>query len=162
MKRILVTVATCVVASPFLWLTAQPAGASPQTLGGWDAAAMKKAVEDIGYETKELNKEPGKEKYEFKLTRDGLDIPIAIEISPSKNYIWLTVFLGAAPKPESAKNAELLKKNSEVQPCQFYVTSKGNLMLAYPLDNRSMSNAILRTKVDKLAADVGKTKDIWQ
>jgi hypothetical protein len=130
--------------------------------GVWDAAAAKRAVEDIGYETKELNKEPGKEKYEFKITRDGFDIPMGIEISPSKNYIWLTVFLGPAPKSDSTKNADLLRKNSEVQPCQFYVTSKGNLMLAYPLDNRGMSNPVLRAKVDKLAADVVKTKDVWQ
>lgn len=144
----------------------RPVGAqdSAASSGQFDAAALKKAVEDIGYETKALNAEAGKEKYEFNLTRDGLKIPIATEISGSRSYIWFTVFLGEAPGESSApasKFAALLKSNAEIQPAQFYITKKGGLMMGITIENRAMTNALVRRTVEMIASHVVKTKDVW-
>ncbi len=126
-----------------------------------DGPALKAMITNLGYEPKELNAEVGKEKYEFTLNSHDLDIPVAAEISASKNYLWLTVFLGTPPPTDSAKNAELLKKNFEVQPSMFYVTTKGNLMMGIAVDNRSITPAVLLRNVKKITEDVGSTKDLW-
>jgi hypothetical protein len=142
----------------FAGLTYGVAEAGAQS-GQFDAAQLKSAIEGLGYETKALNTEAGKEKYEFKLTRGGLDVPIAAEISPSKNFIWLTVFLG---EPKADKALELLKQNGKIQPTNFYVTDKGSLMLGFAIDNRSMTAAILRQRIDKLTDDTVKTRSYWE
>ncbi len=129
-----------------------------------DANEVSKLVQGLGYELKTLNSEVGKEKYEFTITKDGLDIPIAVEVSGSKNYIWFTVFFGEAPKAEEAKGAKmhaLLNWNFKVQPCQFYITDKGNLMLAFAVDNRNVTPPVLRRVIDKLSDDAARSKDAW-
>lgn len=130
--------------------------------GQWDTAQLKKAINDLGYETKELVSTPGKEKYEFTLTRGDLDIPIAAEISGSKSYVWLTVFLGPSPSAPNAKHSELLKATFKIAPCHFYVTDKGSLMCGIPIENRSMANSLLRKNIDKIADDVVSTRSIWE
>lgn len=142
---------------------AQDGTASPD--GAWDAATLKKAISDIGYEPKVLESAPGKEKVEFAIEKGGFTIPVAAEISPSKNYVWLTVRLGDAPKDfdsAGAKLGALLKANAKVQPCQFYITEKGTLMLALPVDNRSLTNPVLRRRVDFLTNTVVEQKGVWQ
>lgn len=124
-----------------------------------DAAKLKAMINGLGYETSDLNTEVGKEKYQFKITKGSLDVPMAAEFSPSKNYIWFTVFLGAS-KP-TLKFEDMLKRNSEIQPSQFYITSKGNLMMAIAIDNRSVSAAVMKRNVDKLADDVESTQSLW-
>lgn len=132
--------------------------------GQWDTALLKKGIEDIGYETKTLNKEEGKETYEFKVTRGGLDIPIMAEITSSKSYIWLTAVVGFLKEGEgdAAKYRKLLQANAEIQPCHFFITKGDRLKIAIALDNRGMTNPALRKSVEKLANDVVGTKAIWQ
>jgi hypothetical protein len=125
-------------------------------------ADLRTMVLNLGYETKELSKETGK--FEFTAKRDDLDIPIAVEVSASKRYVWLTVFLGEMAKlPDPGERAmNLLKQNFKTQPAHFYVTDKGNLMLGMPIDNRGLAPAILRRCVDKIAADTASTTSLWQ
>jgi hypothetical protein len=124
-------------------------------------ADLKPMLDGMGYESKVLNAEAGKEKYEFKLTKGGLDVPMAIEISPSGRYIWLTVFLGKGPDAASPKNSQLLHQNAKQQPTQFYITDKENLMIALPVENRAMTAIILRRNVDKLVDDVVSSQAMW-
>jgi hypothetical protein len=49
-----------------------------------------------------------------------------------------------------------------VQPSQFYITSKGKLMIGLPIDNRGVTNAALRRCIDKVAGDVVNQKSVWQ
>lgn len=125
-------------------------------------AELKTMVENMGYTTKELSKDTGK--FEFTITKEGLDIPIAAEVSGSKRYVWLTVFLGDFGKlsDQEARAVKMLKQNFKIQPSQFYVTEKGNLMMAMPLDNRTINAAVLRRCTDKLSNDVSSTKELWQ
>jgi len=129
-----------------------------------DAASMKALVSGLGYELKTLNAEEGKEKYEFTITKGGLDIPVAAEISASTNYVWFTIFFGEGPSAAEAKGPKmhaLLNWNFKVQPCQFYITDKGNLMLAVAVDNRGINAAVMRRVIDKLIDDAVRSKDAW-
>ncbi|MBX3118752.1 MAG: hypothetical protein KF784_06775 [Fimbriimonadaceae bacterium] len=138
-------------------------GAQAQESARVDAKQLKTLITGLGYTVKDLNTEVGKEKYEFTITRDDLDIPIAAEISGSKNYVWLTVYLGDQPKDAAftAKALPILKQNFKIQPCQFYVTAKDALMVAIAIDNRNVDAAVLRRNIDKLGADVAGSKDLW-
>lgn len=123
---------------------------------------LRSMLEQLGYEVKDLVKDAGKEKYTVTVTRGGLDIPIAYEISSNNGYIWLTVNLGDAPSESSSKNAALLRQNGKIQPCQFYVTEKGLLMMGFPVENKNVTNALLRQRTDTIADNVSKTEDIWK
>jgi hypothetical protein len=125
-------------------------------------ARLKEMLVQLGFTVKDLVTTPGKEKYEIKTTKDGLDVPIAYEISGSTNYIWLTVLLGKPPAEGSVLNASLLKQNAKIQPCQFYVTEAGNLMMGLAVDNRGVNNALLRRYTEFVTGKVTETKSFWQ
>jgi hypothetical protein len=127
-----------------------------------EAKQLRDVLVQLGYEVKDLVTDPGKEKYTATFNKDGLDIPVGYEISPSKNYIWLTVNLGGAPTESSPKCFALLKQNAKIQPTFFYVTESGRLMAAQALLNRNVTNADLRKASEVITSDIGKTKDVWQ
>jgi hypothetical protein len=127
-----------------------------------DRKQLRDMLTQLGYDVKDIVKDAGKEKYSAVFNRDGLDIPVGYEISPSNGYIWLTVNLGDAPSDSSLKNFALLKQNAKIQPSFFYITDSGRMMMALPIDNRNVTNVILRQRSESIAANVGKTKDIWQ
>jgi hypothetical protein len=124
-------------------------------------AQLRTMLVQLGYEVKDLEKEPGKEKYEIKLVTAGYNVPMGVEISPSGNYIWLTVFLkGETPSGEKA--VKLLRRNAEIQPSFFYVTKSDRIMLALPVENRNVSNPVLKSRLEKVAGDVDKSADDWK
>lgn len=127
-----------------------------------DRKQLRDTLTQLGYEVKDIVKDAGKEKYAVTFTRDGLDIPVGFEISPSGSYIWLTVNLGDAAPESAPKHLALLKQNSKIQPTFFYVTDSGRLMAALAIENRGVTNAIIRLRAETVSENVGKTKDIWQ
>ena len=133
-----------------------------QSCDALTSAQLKEKLIQLGNEVKDLNSTEGKEKYEVKFTTPTLDVPVAFELSASKNFVWLTVFLGTPRADTSVMNAELLKQNFSIQPCQFYITSKGNLMMGLAIENRGLTNAIIKRHSDKLVADVASTASFWQ
>ena len=128
-----------------------------------DGPGLRGVLENMGYSLKDLNKEAGKEKYEFMITKDGYDVYVAAEVSPSKRFVWLTSFLGETSKIADfdTKATKFLNRNTSIQPTQFYVTDRGNLMIAIAVDNRDVNAAVLRHRVDKLTGDVSATSDLW-
>ncbi len=123
--------------------------------GRWDAPQLKKSLGELGYEPKELTET----KWEVKLTKAQLNVPVGSEVSPSGNYIWLTARLGEAPSDEKA--GRLLRRNAKIQPTQFYITEKGALMVGICCENRAMTNAILRKALEKITDDVVATAEEW-
>ncbi|MEQ1821297.1 MAG: hypothetical protein ABL949_02185 [Fimbriimonadaceae bacterium] len=123
---------------------------------------LREMLVELGYEVTDISKEEGKEKFSVKFTKNQLNIPVGFEISPSNSYIWLTVNLGDAPKEGNTKCLNLLKQNSKTQPTFFYVTESGRLMAALPVENRNVSNAVLRLRAETVSDNVGKTKEFWQ
>lgn len=124
-----------------------------------DHAGFKAMVENLGYTTKEIGTDEAK-KFEFTITKDGFNIPMAGEISPSKNYAWITVSFGVK-EGESPKYREMLKANARVQPVFFYLTSKDYLMMGLAMDNRGINPTSLRRTIDKVSNDVVSTSDLW-
>ena len=122
-------------------------------------ATLKSTIAGLGYEIKDLSTTAGSEKYEFTIVASGFNFPISAEISPSKAYCWFTLFMGTTKA--TTPYQELLEKNAEVQPCQFYVTSKGNLMMGLALENRGPTPAMLRKAIDFLSAQAAKTSTTW-
>jgi hypothetical protein len=127
-----------------------------------DRKQLREKLVQLGYDIKDLVTDPGKEKYSTVVVRDGLDIPIAFELSGSAKYIWLTVNLGNAPAANLELNNTLLKQNSKIQPCLFYITDAGRLMMGLPLNNLGVTNAYLRERIEFIATNVGSTKLLWQ
>ena len=140
---------------------AQGNAGSPTDCGPINQSKLKELLVQLGYTPKEIVSTPGKEKYEIKITRNGLDVPMGLEVSPSTNYIWLTVFLGKAPS-DSSKYFQFIKQNSKIQPALFYVTDSGNLMMGLPVDNRGINNALLKRYTEFIAGKVADSKNIWQ
>ena len=123
---------------------------------------LKEKLEQMGFAVKTINEKAGEEKYEVTHPGSGFSVPVGYEISASTNFIWLTTFLGKADTADAEKNLEILKENGNIQPSFFYITAKGNLMMAVAVENRGITAAILRRHIDKLVGDVSKTSALWQ
>ena len=134
---------------------------TPSDCGPINQTRLKELLIQLGHTVKDIVTTPGKEKYEIKINKGGLDIPMGLEISPSTNYIWLTVNLGKPPS-DSSKYFQFIKQNSKIQPALFYVTDSGNLMMGLPVDNRGINNALLKRYTEFIAGKVADTKDSWQ
>ena len=144
---------------------ADPTTPEPVQVERLDAASLKQALTDGGYNPKVLNSEVGKEKFSIDITRSNLNIPIGVEVSPSKRFIWFTANLGNAPDPATApasRFADLLKANTKIQPAFFYITSKGLLMMGVPLENRSLNAASIRYCIDKLSEETVNQSAVWK
>lgn len=122
---------------------------------------LRELLVGLGYEVTDIVKDEGKEKYRCDFERDGLKIPVGYEISPSGNYIWLTVNLGK-PNLDGEKALNLLKQNARIQPTFFYFTDSGFLMAGLAIENRAVSNVVLRQRSESIAANIGSTKSFWQ
>lgn len=122
-----------------------------------DLAAVHKMLDDLGYASTEKGKS-----YQIKITQGGLDIPISVELSESGTNIWLTTFLGNDADRNAARALILLKANAEIQPSQFYVTKNDDLKCSLVIENREVTKAFMRTRIQKLANDIVENKAAWQ
>lgn len=132
------------------------AAADPLTYAG-----VRTMVEGMGHETADVSTTPGEEKFEVVINTEGFKVPVGFEVSKSGRYIWCTAFLG-----KSTLNGEralaLMKRGGSVQPTSFWLTDKDELKIGIAIDNREVTPAHLKFVMEKLAADVGKTADLWQ
>ena len=123
---------------------------------------LKQLLVNMGLTAKQINDAGKPDKFEISNEYNGLNIPVAAEISASTNYIWLTVNLGAAPADSATRGIQLLRQNFAIQPCQFYVTTKGALMLGFAMENRGMTSSVLRRSLDMVLKRVAETRSYWQ
>ncbi len=126
-----------------------------------DRVQLRIMLVELGYTVKDIVTTAGKEKYQVDFNKDGFNIPVGYEISPSTNYIWLTVNLGKALGDTSRNHFNLLKQNGKIQPCQFYITEAGTLMLGLAIENRGVTNAIMRRLSETVTNRVSETKLYW-
>ena len=137
---------------------------SGSKLGSCDAIDRKQLKEmlgQLGYTVSDLDTTAGKEKYAVTVQRGGLNVPVALELSPNGNFIWLTVNLGMAKGDNAAYNYNLLKKNADIQPYQFYITKSDKLMMGFPMANQGVTNASLKDRLDGIVDKVVETKTDW-
>lgn len=124
-----------------------------------DYAGLKKMMTDMGYTPNELPSDSSPI-FEVTVVTEGFNVPIAFEVSRSGRYVWARANLGK-PEISGDKALALLKKNAELQPSIFWVTSNGTLLLGMPIDNRDITATHLRFVLDKIAADVGASASVW-
>jgi len=149
-------------ATLFFFLCIIVSTSSAQDCGPINSSKLKELLIGMGFAVKNTNDQGKPDKFEIKNSNAGLDIPTTYEISASTNYIWLTVYLGKADYEDSAEiNTELLKQNAAIQPCLFYITAKGNLMMGLPVENRAVTAAVLKRCNDFISKNVGNTKFYW-
>jgi hypothetical protein len=125
-----------------------------------DAAGLKKLVTGLGYEAKDIVTEVGKEKFSVDIATTGFNVPVGVEIAPSKNYIWLTANVGKADA--ATKYEAMVKQNSKIQPSFFYVTDSGTMMVGLPVENHGVTPVWMKKCIDKLANDVSNSASVWQ
>ena len=118
-------------------------------------------------------KESGAGTWDIVSTRGGLDVQIAVALSQSGRKLWMTVFVADLDdkwRADSAKLLELLRKNYEIQPAQFFVVKdaptagpvKDSLKVAVALDNRGILPSDLKREIDKLTDDVVGSRSLWE
>lgn len=122
---------------------------------------MRSMLVQLGYEVKDLETEPGKEKYSIKTTSHNLNIYVAVEQSANSKYIWLTANLGDAPPDTSIRYRKLIRENAIIQPSLFYTSTSGLLMMGLPLENKGLTNVFLRDRIETISNNVGKTRHLW-
>lgn len=125
-------------------------------------AQLKEKLVEMGFEVKAINEQAGKEKYLVNHAGSGFNVPVGYEMSPSTNFIWLTANLGKAENLTGEKAMQMIKENAKIQPCFFYITSSGAIMMGLGVENRGVSIAILRRHIDKFVGDVSRTSAVWQ
>jgi hypothetical protein len=159
MKRLLFAPLALAVVLSTGFVTSGFAGAQGEEYARLSSEDLKNTLTGMGYELKQIGKEPGKEKWEFSVKTTSFNIPIGAEVSGSKHFIWLTVSLGQISDKHDPK--ELLRLGAKVQPTQVYLSSKDNLMMAFAVDNRSVSPALLKVRIEKLTQDVENAASVW-
>jgi hypothetical protein len=125
------------------------------------APDLKKLVEGLGLQTKMLNEQVGREKFEFIIPKDGYDIPIAAELSSDRSTIWFVALLGPTPDDVN-RGYTILKENNRIRPNMFFISEKGDLMIGVGLDNRGVNAAVVRKATDSLALAVTTSAKVWQ
>ncbi|MCC7433380.1 MAG: hypothetical protein IT363_01750 [Methanoregulaceae archaeon] len=131
-----------------------------QTPSELDHEGLKKMITGLGYEVKEEKLEDGGATFEFVEKPEDFTIPILAEISASKRYIWLTVFLGDPPK-DVAKHTNLLKHNAETQPAFFFITKSNKLKFGLAIDNRGLTSEHLKRVIGLVVEGVTSTGADW-
>ncbi len=124
---------------------------------------LKTMVAGMGYTPNDLPRTDGTPVTKFEVVVVGADftVPIGVEVTTSKRFIWCTANLGkSAVTGDVALN--MLKRAGSIQPTTFWITSKGQLMIGMSVDNREVTPAYLKFVFEKLAGDVGSTSDLWQ
>ena len=130
--------------------------ADPLTYGG-----LKSMVENMGHTINEISATPGSEKFEVTITTGAFNVPLGLEVAKSTRYIWCTASLGKSTLT-GERALELLKRGGSVQPTSFWITDSGDLKIGVAIDNREVTPAHMKFVMEKLAADVGSTADLWQ
>lgn len=137
-----------------------------QTVSELRPEDLKSTLTSMGFEPREIPDNGG---WEVKTTREGYEIPIAVAVSRNGRKLWMTVFLGEFPaklKTDSTKMMELLRKNFEIQPSHFFITTDGKgadlFKIGLGVDNRGLNPSIIRRELDKISDDVMSSKPIWE
>ena len=141
----------------------------PEQIGELTSTSIPLLLTGLGF----APKESGTGTWEITSTRGGLDVPIAVALSKSNRKLWMTVFLAEFDdkrRTDAVGLLELLRKNFEIQPAQFFVVKeepasgpiKDSLKVAVALDNRGITPADLKREIDKLTDDVVGSRAVWE
>lgn len=141
-------VASAIFAAPLT------AAADPLT-----ADTLKTMVTNMGYTPKDVGKDTPK--LEILVVTSSFNVPLGVEITKSERFIWVTANLGTS-KLDGDRALQLLKRSSDWQPTQFWITSSNTLTIGMAVNNADVKPENLKFVFEKVAADVAKSSDVWQ
>lgn len=133
--------------------------AAPAQRGAVTMPVLRRMVEKLHHETRDIEGQPASAGFEFTVVEDDLDIHILAEFSESGNYVWFKVALPDPPK--TVDGFEFLRRNAATQPAHFYLYEDGELGMAVPMDNRLVDAASVQRAIDILVGGVTSSKDLW-
>lgn len=134
-----------------------------------DIAGVGKILDSIQYEHVWV---PSKTDYTVSLERGKFEVHPEVWISTSGKKIWITMEVRPISKGElnnPAYLAKLLAANADVGPAQFYTQNFGTganpdwrLGFGYPIDNRAVTDSVVKEALDAYLDDLVKEVPIWQ
>jgi hypothetical protein len=133
-------------------------GVTAQEDGVLDPKELDALLSGLGYGHKDIGSSEAPS-YEFRVDESGLTIYVAASLSRSHRYLWLVTSFGEKKEAHDAR--ALLARNAKIQPCHFFLDSKGGLKCALPVENRGLGPVRLRTEIAALAKAVVETRDVW-
>jgi len=123
---------------------------------------LQKTLDDMGYEPEESSKDI----FRITIERDNWKIPIRLYILKDTNFIWLDATLAKIENPEIVPPlslVKLLKENEKIGPAHFALHSTDSYLHMYEaFENRNLTQAMLRKRIDGFDATVRKTYEIWK
>jgi len=123
---------------------------------------LKRMLEDMGYEPEETTKDI----FRIQIERDNWKIPVRLYILKEAHVIWMDATLSQIENPELVPPqalVRLLKENEKIGPAHFALHSTDKFLHMYePIENREISQAILRKRIDGFDGTVRKTFDVWK
>jgi len=125
--------------------------------------ALNKILTDLAYEPEETDAEI--HIYRIYINRDNWKLPYRMYILKDASYIWMDCTLSTVENPEMVPPAalvKLLKENEKIGPAHFALHSTDKYLHIYePIENRDISNALIRKRIDGFDATVRRTYDLW-
>lgn len=115
------------------------------------------------YEFTETKNAKGRSTFRMKLTRGVWKFPVAVALSPNKEWVWLSVNLDDLPEAGKARIdilEKLLQNNADILPMCFNAAGR-RLYLDMPIPVESVKPARLRRDLDDLLDTVVTTEPLW-
>jgi len=148
--------ATCAPASH-----AQLSSIAPVKVAPIVTADLKKILADLGFQPEETNENI------FSITIDRDNLPMTYRLYILDNlYVWMDKTCAMIETPEIVPPAALvrvLKENEVIGPAHFALhrTDK-HLHIYEAIENRYLTPAVLRKRIDAFDAKVRKCQDVWK
>lgn len=134
-----------------------PSLAAPGQLGIEDIRRMAEA--EFGA-AQDISGSSGSKVYQINLVSGGLNVPIALEVSASGKFVWLSAIVGSGNiAPDRAALA--LKRISKIGPTIIWDDAV-KLRFGLPVENRALTQTIVKDAMERLANDIANNRDIWQ
>lgn len=144
-----------------------PRQATPNTPFRLQEQDLGVMLKDLKYETALVN-----HSYEIEMRQGTYTFHPLVGLSTSGNKIWITTSvrpLAATDMGNADMLSKLLMANNTVGPAQFYienVADKGKapdyrLGFGYPLDNRGVTEEVLKDALDAFANNLVDESSIW-
>lgn len=130
--------------------------------------------EDLGVMLKNLKYETAlvDKSFEIELKQGKYIFHPFVAVSSSGNKVWITTTvrpLSAADMADASMLSKLLLANNSVGPAQFYIENDAadkkpadyRLGFGYPLDNRGITEEVLKEALDAFANNLVDNAPIW-
>ena len=151
---------------PTAWSTATTAPTpTPSPVASLTQDNLATLLRDLGYTPKVIRLDAGVI-YELSLRQGPATLPVQVSLSPSGQYLWLTLIVKSdLPSYDSIPSktlARLLEANEEIGPTHFAIIKATNqLCLKCPVPARTVTGASLKTSLDAFVARVISTEPLW-